>query len=315
MTRFSLKTFGYLFFALALSTPLAAQDKKVLVLRQVSIPTLLEVEKGLLEAIQQGGGGKVSLAVVDLSNQMARVPEALSAGASLVVTIGTRAGVETVKLEKKRPVVFTGVAYPGPVVAAAASAGLKNVTGTHFANAVEQALSVLKTLKPETKSVAMMVNQLEPNTKGDGEALSTLASKFGVTATLIPYSGEGEFAKALESLWAAKPDVVILPKDTVQIGQAANLAAALASHKIPALGLDPTYGDRGAAVLSFTSPAKEVGRLAGAKVIAILSGASAEGQSVEAPSVREVVFSSAAAKSAGLTLPASLSGQVTRKIE
>lgn len=315
MTRFFVKPFGFLFFALALSAPLAAQDKKVLILRQVSIPTLLEVEKGLLEAIQQGGGGKVSVAVVDLSNQMARVPEALSAGASLVVTIGTRAGVETVKLEKKRPVVFTGVAYPGPVMAAAKGAGLKNVTGTHFANAVEQALSVLKTLKPGVKSVAMMVNQLEPNTKGDGEALAALASKFEVTANLIPYSGEGEFPKALEALWAAKPDLVILPKDTVQIGQAAVLAAALSSHKIAALGLDPTYGDKGAAVLSFTSPAKEVGRLAGAKVIAILSGGNAEGQLVEAPSVKEVVYSAAAARAAGLALPGSLAGQVTRKVE
>lgn len=300
---------------LALGTGLTAQDKKVLVLRQVSIPTLLDVESGLLESLQKGGGGKIAVTVVDLSNQVNQISEKLATSAQVVVTIGTRASVEAVKTEKSRPVVFTGVAYGTPVLIAAQGAGNARMTGTHFANAVEQALGALKSMKPGIRNVAMMVDQKQPNTKGDGDALVAAAKELGVQATLIPYEGEGGLDGALQSLLAAKADGVILPKDTVQIQKAAVLAEKLKAVGLVAMGTDATYGEKKAAVLSFTTPARDVGKLAGIKVLAILSGTAVGTLKVEAPAEKEVVLSASALKASGLTLSKDLDGKITRRVD
>jgi putative ABC transport system substrate-binding protein len=234
---------------------------------------------------------------------------------SVVVTVGTKASIETLKIEKVLPVVFTGVAYSEPVVKAAKDNGNANVTGACYGNSVESALSAALKIKPGIKSIGMLVNSLEPNTKMDGDSLETACKKLGLKALLLPYGGESELTAAFPKLLSQNPDCVLFPKDTAQIRGAGELAKTVASKKILALGLDPAYAVKKAAILSATTPAGKIGELSARKAIEILKGKAPVSIAVEAPAEFELTLNKKAAAEVGIAIPADVLKTATQVLE
>ncbi|MBN8217219.1 MAG: hypothetical protein J0L75_11305 [Spirochaetes bacterium] len=318
---FRLPRIPSLLLALAILPTAFADKVKIGILRQVEIKSLVDAEEGVKAGFAAAGydAAKVEFVCVDAKNDMGQVAPTLERfrkeKVAVVVTVGTKASIEALKLEKALPLVFTGVAYREPVLKAAKDNGNANVTGACYGNSIESALSAALKIRVGAKSVGMLVNSLEPNTRMDGDGLEAAGKKLGLKVVLLPYAGEAELAAALPKLLAQAPDCVLFPKDTAQIKNAPELAKTIAAKKLLALGLDPAYAAKKAAVLSVTTPAGKIGELSARKAIEILKGKTPASLPVEAPQEFEITVNKKAAAEAGVVLPAEVLKSATIVLE
>ena len=154
-------------------------------------------------------------------------------------------------------------------------------------------------------SVALLVNQKNPNNVSHKEHAEIAAKKLGVNLTVLKASTDGEIASAFDEARQDRIGAVLIGDDPLFDVQSAHLVAAAARSKIPTMfyvrdfvtaGGLISYGPR------FDEMAFQVGTYAGR----ILKGEKAADLPVQQPTKFELVINLKTAKSLGLTIPQSL---------
>lgn len=189
----------------------------------------------------------------------------------LILAIATAASQAVANATKDIPILVTAVTDPadaGLVASNEAPGG--NVSGTSDLNPVEAQMNLLVQLLPEVKTVGMLYNSSEANSKFQVDLATKAAEALGLTCVDYTVSSANEIQSVVESA-VGKVDAFYAPTDNLianamvtvgQVTQEAGIPVICAEEGMVDNGGTATYG------LSYYN----LGKLTAAQAVKILKG-------------------------------------------
>jgi putative ABC transport system substrate-binding protein len=214
------------------------------VLELLESPTTVEVRKGFIRALEDGGlrdGSNIRLDIRNAQNdisQAQRIAQAFAAGGvDLIVAVST-AGLQAVLVaEPKVPVVFTSVANPYLTRAGISPTGhLGNVTGLASTGPIRETLEFIRRVLPRARRVGTLWTPSELNSAYYLELARAAAAEFGFEIVAVPLANASEVLLAAQVLINAKIDVIYQISDNT-INNSFELVGRIAEENaIPLFG-------------------------------------------------------------------------------
>lgn len=237
--------------------------------------------------------------------------------AVIAATGGGRSARAAKRATASIPIVFTSgvdpVAY-GLVATLNRPGG--NVTGISFLTSelTAKRFEVLHDLVPAAQNIAILVNPKTALGELDTASAPEAARGLGLHLTVLTASSEPELSLAFAALAQQRADALLISGSPFFDSRRAQLIALAARQAIPAIFDTRDYAEVGG--LASYGPDYTIGyREAGAYVGRILRGAKPADLPVVQLSKIELVLNAKAAKTLGLTLPASLMVRADEVIE
>lgn len=305
------RTIGTLIAALALfATPATAADKTVGVIMTGNIGYYQDVHRAFVGALAKEGFDHRK---VDTLLQMPS-PDPLSwtnaarklvaVDVDVLVTYGAPATLAVIRETKSAAHVYAGVYDP---VAVGVSA--KNVTGISSKVPMSSLLKYLKKLVPFTK-LAIVYNELEPDSARQAEELSQLESQYGFRTVRMPVKKADDARKLV---FAGKADAVLISVSAAVNEALVSVVSNAHAAKIPTVS--QLGGTASGVILSIAPSATEQGEAAGKLTARLLRGEKPAGIPAEAPRVIELVLNLKEAEAMGIKVPFDLITDATKVIK
>jgi putative ABC transport system substrate-binding protein len=306
------RTIGTLIAALALfAAPATAADKTVGVIMSGNIGYYQDVHRAFVGALAKEGFDHRK---VDTLLQMPS-PDPLSwtnaarklvaADVDVLVTYGAPATLAVIRETKSAAHVYAGVYDP---VAVGVSA--KNVTGISSKVPMSSLLKYLKKLVPFTK-LAIVYNELEPDSARQAEELSQLESQYGFRTVRMPVKKADDARKLV---FAGKADAVFISVSAAVNEALGAVVSNAHAAKIPTISQLSGTAESGV-ILSIAPSATEQGEAAGRLTARLLRGEKLAGIPAEAPRVIEFVLNLKEAEAMGIKAPFDLITDATKVIK
>ena len=190
------------------------------VLQTTSHPSLDQITEGTIQGLAENGyaeGEDVEIEFQNaqgdqnLMNTMAK--SLVEGGADLVIGIGTPASQALSNATSDIPVIMGAVSDPvgsGLVDSLENPGG--NVTGVMNKAPVEDQLTFLKEILPETQEVGLLYSSGEDNARAEGERAQKAVEALGMNATTYKVSNTNEIQQMVATM-ADEVDVIYLPTD------------------------------------------------------------------------------------------------------
>jgi putative ABC transport system substrate-binding protein len=175
-------------------------------------------------------------------------------------------------------------------------------------------LELLKELVPSAAPVAVLWNNVNPNSPRYWQAAEAAAGKRGWKLLKLEIRDAGEVVAAFKTATSARAGALLTIASTLLFGRARQVAELAAANRLPAMYELRTYVEAGG-LISYGADVNEIWRRAATFVDKILKGAKAAELPVEQPSKFELVLNLKAAKALGLTIPPSLLARADQVIE
>jgi len=223
----------------------------------------------------------------------------------VLVTYGAPASLAAIKETKSVPLVFAGVYDP-----AASGVATRNATGISSKVPLTSLLKYLKKIVPFTK-LAIVYNELEPDSVKQAEELSQLESQYGFQTVRMSVK-KSEDARKL--VFTGKADAVMISVSSVvneALDAVVKNAHAAKAPTISQLGGSAEHG----VILSLAPSAQEQGEAAGRLVARILRGEKPAGLTAEMPKLVEMVLNLKEAGAMGIKVPFDLITDATKVIK
>jgi putative ABC transport system substrate-binding protein len=229
----------------------------------------------------------------------------------IVTSGGTLAALAAQRATTAVPIVFTAVGDPvaeGLVTSLARPGG--NVTGLSavFTELVSKWLELLKQAIPGARRVAVLLkpDALPERAKTDRlKAADVAARALGVQLQVVEARGPEDFDRAFSDMTRARAEAVVVWATPVFNLERRRIVDLAAKSRVPALYSFRTYVDAGG-LMSYGPDRAVMFRRVAVYVDKILKGAKPGDLPVEQPTKFELVINLKAAKSLGLTMPASV---------
>ncbi len=273
--------------------------------------------KGLGEAGYQEGRSvtlefKLAHGVYDRLAVLAA--ELVKSGVDVVVAESTDAALAARAASKTVPIVALVNSDPvrGGLVASLGRPG-GNVTGIVVlaAELTEKRLDLLHEAFPQAKRVAAL---LRPPGTQMARALQSTGGRLGVAVETVAVRTPDELRQALRSSLFARVDgIVVSPQSLFRLERAEIVAAVAASRK-PAIYPDREFIDAGG-LLSYGTSLDEAFRRAALYVGRILKGAKPAELPMEQPSKIELIVNLRTARALGLAIPQSILARADEVVE
>lgn len=189
-----------------------------------------------------------------------------------------------------------------------------NATGISSQNAelVAKRLGLLRELLPQTSSVAVLLNQSNPNVKSMRTTLEQVAAPLGVQLNVLEASTDAEIEAAYASLKPGSP--LLIGTDPSLFARRVMLVTLGARHSIPTM-----YDSREAAaaggLMSYGQNTERSWEQAGTYVARILKGAKPGDLPVMRPTQFEYVINLKTAKALGVDVPLAMQTRADEVIE
>jgi len=215
------------------------------------------------------------------------------------------------------PIVFTLGSDPvvaGLVASLARPGG--NVTGVSILVNLLSAkrLELLKSVLPNAREIAVLMNPNTPNAWPDLEETEAAARALGLHLGVLKASTEGEIDTAFASLTRERPAAVFLLADGFFRNQTEQIIALAARHALPTSYPWPEAAEAGG-LISYGAPAADAWRQGGFYVGRILKGEKPADLPVIQATKLELVINLKAARSLGIEFPAHLLAGADKVIE
>ena len=215
------------------------------------------------------------------------------------------------------PIVFLGVSYPvetGLVASLNRPGG--NVTGfTPFtAELLPKRLELLCEVRPDARTVALLVNPDNPGTKIWVEPVDTAARARGIQLKIVEASNALDIETAFVGFAMQPVDGLLIGADPYLLRKAPDIARLSLRHRIPAIAHVREFVEAGG-LMSYSGYTADTMRQAGVNVGRILKGAKPADLPVQQPSKFEIVINLKTARALGLTIPPSLLARADEVIE
>jgi len=167
-----------------------------------------------------------------MANELAELP------VEVIVTWGTPAATAAEQASKSIPIVMAAIGDPVSVglVSNLAHPG-GNITGFAAQNVDLEGkrLELLKELLPNLSRVGVLANATNPLFAIGLQKLQPAANALGVRVDIFEVRNGDDIEGALGRLQQARPDGVLVAPDLLLVSKRAEIAAALASSKLPAV--------------------------------------------------------------------------------
>ena len=277
----------------------------------VSHPALDGAAEGFKEAFTDAGLD-VTFEEQNAQGEQATVTSIAStfandADVDLVAAIATPAAQGTASAVKDKPVVFMAVTDPqGAELVASDEAPGGNVTGVSDRNPVKEQLQLLKDVDPEAKTVGIVWNSGESNSKVQVDQAKEAGEELGLEIKEATITNSSEVQQGVESLKGV--DGIYVPTDNAVVSALEPVIAFGEANQVPVVSADTDSVERGA-LGTYGIDYEEHGRQAGQMAVKILKDGQNPGDipvGFAAEDSLELVLNQEAAGKYGVELPQEL---------
>lgn len=283
---------------------------------------------GRIDAFRRGiaAGGFVEGQTVTIAYRYAEVQyerlpdlarDLVDSGVVVIFASGTPAITAAMATTKTVPIVINSGRDPvraGFVPSLNRPGG--NVTGINFigADLVTKRLSLLRELRPSTKSVAILINPENESTLDEQHATEAAARTIGLRTLVVAATNKHEIESAFATAVAAQADGIVISAEVLFGNEAATLVALAAAHRIPAIAFERGFVAAGG-LMSYGASVIDAYYQAGVYVARILKGANPAELPVLQASKFEMALNLKTAKALGLDISPNLLAQADEVIE
>jgi putative ABC transport system substrate-binding protein len=229
-------------------------------------------------------------------------------GIDLLVAAGLPATLAAKGATPTIPIVFIAVANPVDVgVATSLARPGANLTGISVMSIelTPKRLELLTELVPNAASVALLVNQNNPNGGRTIEYVQEAARLKGVQLRVLKAGTENEIETAFAALDELQAGPLVVGTDPFLFSRREQLVALAASHAIPAIYEFREFAVSGG-LISYGPSITGVYRQAAGYVDKILKGTKPADLPIQQPTTFELVVNLNTARALGLTVPPSI---------
>lgn len=252
--------------------------KKVGITQLVEHPALDQAKEGFVEGLKENGFVEGENLEIDFQNAQNDNPTSQTIASNfvndkkdLIFAVSTPSAQAALNATQDIPIVFTAVtdAVEAGLVKSNESSE-NNVTGTSDAIPVDKALELIKKFVPDVKTIGVVCNTSEINSKLQVDALREAAEKEGIKVVDKGATQANEVNQAVAAV-AKEADVIFAPTDNLVASSMPIITKVATENKIPVIGSEEGHVENGALACNGISY-KELGKKAGEMAAQILKG-------------------------------------------
>lgn len=254
--------------------------KKIGITQLVEHPALDLTKEGFIEGLAENGFKDGENIEIDFQNAQNDNPTSQTIASNfvndkkdLIFAISTPSAQAALNATKDIPIIFTAVTDPVEAgLVKSNDSSENNVTGTSDAIPVEKSLELIKKFVPDVKTIGVVCNTSEINSKLQIDALKKAAKKEGIIVIDKGATQANEVNQAVASL-VKKADVIFTPTDNLVASSMPIITKIATENKIPVIGSEKGHVENGALACNGISY-KDLGKKAGEMAAKILKGES-----------------------------------------
>ncbi len=302
----------------------ASGDKqvKVGIVQIVEHPALDAAREGFIAQMAKNGYEKDKQVVYDVKSAQGDMNTAIQIAqgfqgdkVDLILAIATPTAQAAAQTTKEIPIVFTAVTDP---VAAGLVKSMEkpegNVTGTTDMNPVEEQLALVKELKADAKSVGIIYNSGEVNSKVQVDAAKAVADKLGLAIYEAAITSPTEVKQAAESM-IGKVDAFYIPTDNMVVSSISAVLSVAEAQKIPVVAGEENSVKSGA-IATYGIDYAKLGEQTADMAAKILKGTAKPAElAVEKQAEMKLVINKKAAEKMGVTIPQAMLDRAAEVVE
>lgn len=252
--------------------------KKIGITQLVEHPALDRAREGFIEGLKENGFVEGENLEVDFQNAQNDNPTSQTIASNfandkkdLIFAVSTPSAQAALNATQDIPIVFTAVtdAVEAGLVKSNESSE-NNATGTSDAIPVDKSLELIKKFVPDVKTIGVVCNTSEINSKLQVDALREAAEKEGIKVIDKGATQANEVNQAVAAV-AKEADVIFTPTDNLVASSMPIITKVATENKIPVIGSEEGHVENGALACNGISY-KELGKKAGEMAAQILKG-------------------------------------------
>ena len=252
--------------------------KKIGITQLVEHPALDQAREGFIEGLKENGFVEGENLEVDFQNAQNDNPTSQTIASNfandkkdLIFAVSTPSAQAALNATQDIPIVFTAVtdAVEAGLVKSNESSE-NNATGTSDAIPVDKSLELIKKFVPDVKTIGVVCNTSEINSKLQVDALREAAEKEGIKVIDKGATQANEVNQAVAAV-AKEADVIFAPTDNLVASSMPIITKVATENKIPVIGSEEGHVENGALACNGISY-KELGKKAGEMAAQILKG-------------------------------------------
>ncbi|HEL1757128.1 TPA: ABC transporter substrate-binding protein [Streptococcus suis] len=299
----------------------STEKVKIGVLQFVTHDSLDEIYKGIKAGLEEGGYTTTDNLEIDFMNaegdqsQVQTMSKKLvDNGNELLIGIATPGAQGLANATTELPIIMGAVTDP---VGANLVTDLKkpggNITGVSDQTPVEDAVSLIKEITPDAKTIGVLYSSNEDNSKIQVAEFKAAAEEAGYTVLEYAVASSNEIAATVE-VASSKADVLFTPVDNTVASAFSTVVSVANKTKTP---IFTSVEDmvKGGGIASVTLSQYDLGVATGKMAAKILDGANPEDTPVQIFNEGTVVVNQKVAKELGITLSDDVISKASKVIE
>lgn len=304
------------------SSQSASSEKvKIGVLQFVTHDSLDEIYKGIKAGLEEGGYSTTDNLEIDFMNAEADQSQVqtmskklVDNGNELLIGIATPAAQGLANATTELPIIMGAVTDP---VGANLVTDLKNpggnITGVSDQTPVADAVSLIKEITPDAKTIGVLYSSNEDNSKIQVEEFKAAAEEAGYTVLEYAVASSNELASTVE-VATSKTDVLFTPVDNTVASAFSTVVSVANKTKTPIFTSVEDMVE-GGGIASVTLSQYDLGVATGKMAAKILDGANPGDTPVQIFNEGTIVVNQKVAKELGITLSDDVIDQASKVIE
>ncbi|HFI0119796.1 TPA: tryptophan ABC transporter substrate-binding protein [Streptococcus suis] len=304
------------------SSQSASSEKvKIGVLQFVTHDSLDEIYKGIKAGLEEGGYSTTDNLEIDFMNAEADQSQVqtmskklVDNGNELLIGIATPAAQGLANATTELPIIMGAVTDP---VGANLVTDLKNpggnITGVSDQTPVADAVSLIKEITPDAKTIGVLYSSNEDNSKIQVAEFKTAAEEAGYTVLEYAVASSNELASTVE-VATSKTDVLFTPVDNTVASAFSTVVSVANKSKTPIFTSVEDMVE-GGGIASVTLSQYDLGVATGKMAAKILDGANPGDTPVQIFNEGTIVVNQKVAKELGITLSDDVINQASKAIE
>lgn len=279
---------------------------KVGVLQYMEHDSLSLARKGFLSEFEEAGYTEGENLTIDYQNaqgdqaNLQSMSERLAGNNDVILTIATPAAQALANVTEEDSILFTAVTDP-------VDAGLvesmdkpnKNLTGTSDIVPIQEQIALLLSIAPEAKTVGIIYNSSEPNSKIQADMAEKAIKAKGVAVKVLTVTSTNDVQQVMTTL-AQKVEAVYIPTDNTLASTMPTIGEIATEYKLPVIPGSAEMVEAGA-LATYGINYSDLGRQTAQMALKIIkNGEKPSGMKVETSNKLELVINEEMAKALGI---------------
>ncbi|HFU4058845.1 TPA: tryptophan ABC transporter substrate-binding protein [Streptococcus suis] len=299
----------------------STEKVKIGVLQFVTHDSLDEIYKGIKAGLEEGGYSTTDNLEIDFMNAEADQSQVqtmskklVDNGNELLIGIATPAAQGLANATTELPIIMGAVTDP---VGANLVTDLKNpggnITGVSDQTPVADAVSLIKEITPDAKTIGVLYSSNEDNSKIQVAEFKAAAEEAGYTVLEYAVASSNELASTVE-VATSKADVLFTPVDNTVASAFSTVVSVANKTKTPIFTSVEDMVE-GGGIASVTLSQYDLGVATGKMAAKILDGANPADTPVQIFNEGTIVVNQKVAKELGISLSEDIINQASKVIE